>query len=153
MGVSGTAERAIACILVLAVGGCTVERSPQFYPVNPAAQATGVLTGKFVGHGRGHGTLTIDMPDGEKMSGQYSVVFGGTAMLGTVFASAYGPGGAASGVGQMNGLSISNSGQGMADVAGSRGTTMHCEFLNSNFTGHGYGGCQTSKGAIYRLVY
>jgi len=41
----------------------------------------------------------------------------------------------------------------MAALFGPKGTTMECEFLNDNGSGHGNGACKSSKGALYRLQY
>ena len=139
--------------LALLATGCTVVREPQLFPTNDIANATGVLHGKFVGHGQGHGTMEVAMPDGEKLEGEYSVVLQGAVGFGNVFASVYGPGGTVSGSGMSSSMMVSGSGQGMALISGNRGTSMQCEFMNSNFTGHGYGGCKTSKGALYRMIY
>ena len=97
--------------------------------------------------------LEITMPDGELLQGEYSIVFGGSVGFGSIFASAYGAGGASSATGFGTNVAISGSGQGSAILAGNRGTSIQCEFLNNNLTGHGYGACKSSKGGLYRMVY
>jgi hypothetical protein len=143
--------------LVIAISfgaiGCTIERSPHLYPANAAASTTGVLEGHFVGHGNLHGTAEIAMPDGEILQGEYSIVSGGSANFGSIFGTVYGRGGATTASATSVGLSMDASGQGEATLFGKNGTSIQCEFLNNNMTGHGFGACQSSKGGSYRMQY
>lgn len=148
-----TSSRAFVAVTMLGLVGCAVEREPHLYPINDAASPSGVLDAKMLGHGQGHGTLEITMPDGELLQGEYSIVFGSSIGFGNIFATAYGAGGAASANGFSTNVAISGSGQGSAVLSGDRGTSIQCEFLNNNLTGHGYGACRSSKGGLYRMVY
>lgn len=140
-------------LLLASLCGCTVTRTVHLYPVNAPAADAAVLTGVIVGHGQGHGIAKINMPDGEVLNGEYSIVFGGSYGFGSIMGTVYGPGGSASVNGTSANVSISGRGEGSASVVGDRGTTAQCEFLNANMTGHGYGACRTSKGLTYKMIY
>jgi hypothetical protein len=142
-----------AAILSLLLPGCTVTRTVHLYPMSPIPSETAVLQGVIVGHGQGHGTAKITMPDGEILLGEYSIVFGGSVGFGTILASVYGPGGVASVNGTSASVKIDGRGEGSASLVGDRGTSAQCEFLNANMTGHGYGACRLSKGNVYRMLY
>jgi len=135
------------------LAGCTVTRTVHLYPISPLPSEPGVLQGVIVGHGQGHGTAKITMPDGEILSGEYSIVFGSSVGFGTILASVYGPGGVASVNGTSASVKIDGRGEGSASLVGDRGTSAQCEFLNANMTGHGYGACRLSKGDVYRMLY
>jgi hypothetical protein len=145
--------QAAGMALIFSLGACTVAREPQLYPINDTANQSGVLDAKMLGHGEGHGTLEIVAPDGEKFQGEYSIVFGSSVGFGSILATATGGAGSAIASGFSTNVAISGSGQGSAVLSGDRGTSIQCEFLNNNLTGHGYGGCQSSKGGLYRMVY
>jgi hypothetical protein len=146
---------AIICASVssLILTGCTVTRTVHLYPANPTPSKTAVVQGVIVGHGQGHGTAKLIMPDGEILLGEYSIVFGGSVGFGTILGSVSGPGGAASVNGVSESVKIEGRGEGSASLVGDRGTSMQCEFLNNNMTGHGMGACRSSKGELYRLLY
>jgi hypothetical protein len=140
------------CALLTVVAGCAVVRPLHLYPTNGAAEPA-VLQGQLVGHGQLHGTIDITMPDGEALQGDYSIVAGGSIGFGSVFGTVYGGGGVASGTGTSTSVAMSAEGQGSASLVENAGTSMQCEFLNNNMTGHGYGACRSSKGSVYRLIY
>jgi hypothetical protein len=122
--------------------GCTVTRTVHLYPLSsPGAVVQGVI----VGHGQGHGTAKFIMPDGEILLGEYSIVFDGAYGFGTILNSA--------GIGTASGVSINGRGEGTASLVGDRGTSVQCEFLNANMTGHGSGACKLSNGGVYRMLY
>lgn len=154
-GHRSTAVRAaiVSTILLLALVDCTVIRPVHLYPTGDSGAETGVAQGQIVGHGQGHGTAELTMPDGETMQGEYSIVFGGAIGFGNILGTLYGPGGATSASAMTTSFSIAGEGQGSASLVGNRGTIMQCEFLNANMTGHGYGACRTSKGVLYRMIY
>ena len=81
------------------------------------------------------------MPDGEVLKGEYSLVRGGAVGFGTIYGRAY------------TAATVPGGSPGQASLFGDRGTSMQCEVYNDNFSGHGYGGCQSSKGGIYRIQY
>lgn len=97
--------------------------------------------------------MDIAMPDGEALQGEYSIVAGGSVNFGSVFGTVYGRGGLSSVSGTSTGFAMAGSGEGHASLFGNRGTSVHCEFLNNNLTGHGYGACESSKGGLYRMEY
>lgn len=119
-----------ASIVLVVLAGCTVTRPIQLYPVNPLPSETAVLPGVIVGHGQGHGSAQITMPDGEILVGQYAIGFGESS--GTIYSAP---------------------GNGYASLVGPNGTSMQCEFLNNNMIGHGSGSCRSSKGSLYRMSY
>jgi hypothetical protein len=84
------------------------------------------------------------MPDGEYLTGRYSIMAGG----GVSVASAFAGGRSATAYGLM----MSGEGNGVADMRGPK-TTAHCEFENNNMNGHGNGVCRLSSGALYRMQY
>lgn len=143
----------LATIVSAILCGCTVTRTVHLYPVDAPAADAAVLTGVIVGHGQGHGIAKINMPDGEVLSGEYSIVFGGSYGFGSIMGTVYGQRGSASVSGTSANFSIDGRGEGSASVVGERGTTAQCEFLNANMTGHGYGACRSSKGITYRMIY
>ncbi len=142
----------LTAALLLGVGACTIERDISLYPAGTTSGTT-VLRGKMIGHGEGHGTLEITMPDRELLQGEYSIVFNSSVGFGSIFGTVYGPRGAISGSSTSTNISMAGEGQGSASLVGNSGTSMQCEFLNANMTGHGYGACLTAKGKTYRMIY
>jgi hypothetical protein len=147
------ARAALSIVLLCAASSCVIKRPLHLYPTGEQVPDTAVLEGLFVGHGQGHGTARITMPDGEVLQGEYSIVFGGAVGFGSIFGSVYGPSGSASVSGTSANVSIEGKGQGQASLVGNRGTTIQCEFANANMTGHGFGACRSSRGILYRLMY
>ena len=144
---------ALTVVALFALSSCVIKRPLHLYPTGDKISDPVVLDGLFVGHGQGRGTARIDMPDGEVLQGEYSIVFGGAVGFGSIIGSVYGPNGSASASGTSANVSIAGKGEGEASLVGNRGTTMECEFLNANMTGHGFGACRSSKGVLYRLMY
>ena len=112
-----------------------------------------MLTANFKAYGTGHGSIEILMPDGETMTGEFSIVRGGAIGFGAIFGSVYGPGGAATVSGGSTSYVIPGGSPGMASAFGSNGTSMDCEFYNDNVSGHGMGAGKSSSGGLYRLQY
>lgn len=135
----------------LSLVGCA--RDARLYPVNQSANKNGVLVAHFMSYGTGHGEIEIPMPNGELLKGEYSLVRGGSIGFGSIYGAVYGNGGSASVAGTTTSYEIPGGSPGRADAFGDKGTSMQCEFYNDNFSGHGYGGCKTSKGALYRIQY
>jgi hypothetical protein len=129
----------------LALSACAITRYPQLFPDNDLARTLGPPAQfKIEGHGNLNGTAEMSMPDGEYLTGRYSIMAGG----GVGVASAFGGGQSATAYG----LTMSGQGNGVADMSGPK-TTAHCEFENNNFNGHGNGVCRLSSGALYRMQY
>ena len=147
---------ALAAMLAIALVGC--QKAVRLYPANTEATAGGVLEGHLVTYGTGHGVLEISMPDGELLRGQYSIFLGGSSLsIGRIYASVYGPGGAASGLATNNSYTVLGRSPGIASLLGIQGpwqeTWAECQFFNDNMSGDGYGACRMSSGALYRLEY
>jgi hypothetical protein len=138
-------------LAVIALAGCA--KMGHLYPANADASATGVLEAHYKAYGTGHGEMEIPMPDGEVLKGEYSLVRQGAIGFGSILAAVSGPGGSAYGYGTATSYVIEGGSPGMASVFGTKGTSMQCEFYNDNLSGHGYGGCRSSTGALYRLQY
>jgi hypothetical protein len=142
-------------LLIVAIStsltGCT--RNARLYPANDLAIAGGVLVANFKSYGSGNGEIEIGMPDGEILSGEYSLVRGGSASFGSLYGSVYSTEGSATVSGSANSRTIPGGSQGMASLFGNKGTAMECEFINDNFSGHGNGACKTSTKAMYRLQF
>jgi hypothetical protein len=159
-GVQMQQYRAVQITIVVALAtnlfGCATAQHgvAQFYPANQAAAALGVLNGEYVTNGRGNGSINITMPDGEILTGQYSIVQQGAVGFGSIYASVNNNfGGSASGFGLSRASVLETGSAGAASLFGNKRTSMQCEFYNDNRTHHGYGGCRTSKGALYRLQF
>ena len=79
----------MALILLAILGGCT--DTGDAVPLNDQAHQLGTFKISFVRTGVGRGPVTIIMPDGEELTGEYRVAFNsalGTAFSGTQTASA-----------------------------------------------------------------
>lgn len=146
-------RRTIVVLAAIALCGCAVERAARLYPENDAASAQRVIEARIIAQGGGHGLIEMSMPDGEIVKGEYAVVRDGTIGFGSVFGAVFGPGGSASGSGLSSNYSVRAASPGVASGFGSNGTRMSCEFYNDNMSGHGYGACRSSTGALYRLQY
>lgn len=138
-------------VLLGVVSACT--QTAHLYPANDVAATGGVLEAHFIANGTGHTKVQVIMPDGELLTGEATVVRGGSRTFGTIWASVYGPHGVANGSADTSSSTIPGSSPGTADMFGDRGTGMQCEFMNDNFGGHGNGACRSSKGGLYRLQY
>ena len=97
-----------------------------------------------------HGPTTATMPSGELLKGEYSITRGGTAEWGSVYASVYGTGGAASANASGTRFGVSIRGQGTLILTSDRGTILNCEFVSS---GHGSGACLDNHGVKYKLLF
>lgn len=150
-------ERRTAFVLLLAllagfiVTGCV--RTGRLYPVNALATPGGTLHARFVGYGTGHGDVEIRMPDGELLKGKYTIARRSPVGFGSILGGVRAAGLSASGSAATTDYAIEGHGRGTASAVGDRGTTAQCEFVNDNLDGHGFGACQTSAGALYRLQY
>jgi hypothetical protein len=99
----------------------------------------GTPTIEFVRRGLDSGPVTVTMPDGEILHGEYQVTENaaiGFAMSGARTATAVGSGGSA--------VAIS--------ATGDRGTIMNCD-ATADIGGHGSGICQTNHGTRYRVMF
>lgn len=143
----------VLAVLLTSVALIGCARDARLYPINDTSIATGVLEAHFMSYGTGHGGIEIPMPDGELLKGEYSLIRGGSFGSGSVYGSVYGMGQSVSFNSHSASYSMPGASAGTASVFGNKGTSMICEFFNDNFSGHGNGGCRTSKGGLYRLQF
>lgn len=138
--------------ICLALAGCA--RDARLYPANDIASAGGVLHARFMAYGTGNGSIEIRLPSEELLTGEYSIVRGGSASFGAIYGQVYGPvtapGSFSAGA---SSYTVPGGSPGMASMFGDKGTRAECEFYNDNFSGHGNGACRISNGALYRLQY
>jgi hypothetical protein len=137
--------------VTLGLAGCV--STATLYPVNNEAKVNGVLTAKYQNYGTGGGKITLTLKDGEVLTGEYTTADTSSYGFGNVYASVYGTGGSASGVGTASTVSVAGSSPGVATMYGDRGTSMTCEYFVSNWTGKGAGACKASDGALYRVHF
>src|SRR5210317_2326909 len=71
----------------------------RLYPVNDLAKTTGVLKAKCIESGTGYGEITIVMPDGEILSGEYTIGRAIKPCFGNILSNVYGTEGGAFGNG------------------------------------------------------
>lgn len=139
----------ISAALLLA--GCAITRRPQLVPENEAARAQGPLRATLVG--RRHGDMRLALPDGELLSGRYSIASRGKAGLGTQYDYAAVAGGAPRDSAFGASAALAASGVGTAEMTSRTGVRARCEFVDNVFTGHGSGSCELSTGAVFRMRY
>jgi len=137
--------------VLFVLGGCT--KQARLYPVNDMASKTGVLEAEYKDSGMGGGQVTIIMPDGEILNGEYSTVDTSNVGFGSIYASVYGTGGSAFGSGTATSYSVPGSSPGIVSLFGNKGTMMQCEYFVSNWSGKGGGACISADGALYRLHF
>ncbi len=148
----GMMYKLTACFCVLFLTGCAEDARLYQINVEPGKPAQ-VIHATYMSYGLGHGSISVTMPDGEVLKGEYDVVERGSSSFGSVYGSVYGPGGNASGMATGSALAIPNSSEGTAVLLGSRGTSMTCEFVTNNWTGKGNGACKSSSGGLYRAMF
>ena len=132
---------------------CSCVSSARLYPANEGATPLGVLEATYQDNGLGRGEITIPLPDGEVLKGEYSTVDGSAYGFGAVYGSVYGTGGAAYGSATGTSFGIAGSSPGIASLFGSKGTSMQCEYFVNSMTGSGGGACKDSKGRLWRLHF
>lgn len=139
-------------LLALSLAACA--RHARLYPVNETAKAAGaVLEATFIASGTGSGRAEIVIPSGETLKGEFTVVRNGAMGFGSVTGTAYSGMTSASYSGFSQAYAVEGASNGVATLYGEKGTTAECRFNNDNFSGHGYGECLISTGALYRLQY
>lgn len=128
-------------IVVIALGavcaGCS--DTGRSFPLDDASLAAGVPKFEFVRQGLGHGPVTVTMPDGEVLQGEYQVT--NNDAVGVAFAG-----------GHMATAIASGSGRPVAvNATGPRGTILTCDGT-LDIAGHGSLICQTNRGTRYRVM-
>lgn len=130
--------RVMAVAAGLACAGCVDQA--RLYPMDQAALQAGTPKLKFERWGLGRGPVTITMPDGEILRGEYQVTE--NAAIGWGFAG----GQTATAIGYGSGRPV------VIGATSDRGTIMNCEGA-ADINGHGSGICQTSRGNRYRVMF
>jgi hypothetical protein len=139
MRISLGAAFAVAALLA----GCA--STTNLYPENDIALKCGPLKGTLMKYGVGSGPISITMPDGEVLTGQYTMNLGGAVGFGSTYGG---------GRSTFSTASVTPMGSTIeADLSGPKGTTMRCELRNNNLTARGNGECRASNGAAYRVQY
>jgi len=121
----------------LLLSGCT--DSARIFPMDQASLQAGVPKFEFVRQGLGHGPVTITMPSGEILHGEYQITEDaavGIAIAGARTATAVGYGSNRHTVVSANGPQ----------------TIMNCD-ATADVGGHGSGICQTDKGLKYQVMF
>lgn len=128
-------------IVVLALAGlcAACAGTARVYPMDDASLAAGTPKFDFVMYGTGHGPVTVTMPDGEVLHGEYQVTENaaiGVAMAGTHVATGIAAGG---------GRPVA------VNAVGPHGTILTCDGV-LDINGHGSLICQTNHSTKYRLM-
>jgi hypothetical protein len=122
----------------LFLSGCAITDHARVYPMNDAAMRLGSPVMEFV-RGQMHGPVTIAMPDGETLTGEFQVT--DSTSLGVGFSGAHMATAIGMGVKSM-----------VVTATGNRGTIINCQGA-VDLTAHGTGTCDTNKGAQFRIMY
>ena len=107
--------------------------------MDDASLGAGIPKFEFVKQGLGRGPVTVTVPDGELLQGDYQITENaslGVALAGTHMATAVASGGGRPFV---------------ANAVGPRGTILNCEGV-LDLGGHGSVLCQTNRGTRYRVM-
>ena len=108
---------------------------------------------KYSESGTGYGEITIVMPDGEILSGEYTTGRAINLNFGNILSSVYGTEGGAFGTGTETVLRLQGGNPGIATLYGDRGNKMQCEYFVGNQAGKGRGACKKNDGSLYRLQF
>ena len=144
-------KRALLMFVPLFLVACT--KYARLYPVNDLAWATGELKAKYIESGTGYGEITIVMPDGETLSGEYTTARDINLNFGNILSNVYGTEGGAFGTGTSTSFRLSDTSPGIANLYGDRGTMMQCEYFIGKQAGKGRGACKKNDGSLYRLQF
>lgn len=142
---------ALLVFVLLFLVACT--KHARLYPVNDLASTTGVLKAKYSDYGTGYGEITIVMPDGETLSGEYTTGRSINLNFGNILSNVYGTEGGAFGTGTSTSFRLSDTSPGIATLYGDRGTMMQCEYFIGKRAGKGRGACKKNDGSLYRLQF
>jgi hypothetical protein len=140
------------------LSGCVGEPSVSLYPLNHRAYAA-ILEARMTGYEERRGTLKIVTQEREVFEGPFSISNVALDGFGAILVSGGGPRGCF----LMNGtfthdFTECGIGEGVANLTGSRGNAIQCEFLDRRPPGHvpepsGSGTCQFSTGNAYSMIY
>jgi len=155
------ASRAVALVMLAAsLFACTSTESFRLYPVNDLAAPTGVLIGEYVNRGTGSGPLTVRLPNGEVLQGEYSGLNTSTTSFGSIYSQVSSVSEGATGGTVMSGTgtasgsvtTVKGAKGGVVSLFGNRGTSMQCEYVFGPHSS-GSGACRSNSGALYRLYF
>jgi hypothetical protein len=150
---------AILIIVASLLGGCST--TVDLYPVDGPLAAVAplpVIKARAAGITSNSGKITLIMPDGEVMSGRWSVVAPREVEVGASNASAVIQGGGLAPVwGQVYGTTVRSRGvagtnRGHAMLTGDRGGVLEVEFAVGSGTASGYGVGRDNRGNVYKVI-
>lgn len=127
----------IAVMLAGLCAACT--DTGRTFPLDDASLAAGIPKFQFVRQGLNRGPVTVTMPDGEVLTGEYQVT--DNAAVGIGFAGGH----TATAIGFGSGRPVA------VNAVGNRGTIMTCDGA-IDIGGHGSLVCQTNHGTKYRIM-
>jgi len=155
------AASSCSVLLLLLTFGCL--RTARMYPVSGPIlnDHPQIIIAEFKDYGSGNGEVTVKLPDGELLQGEYSTVPQGSMSFSTSssngMVSASGSGIAITAFDWSNtygnSFSVANMQCGQATCIGNKGTALSVEYAVSAMTGHGYGIGKDNKGNIYRIQF
>jgi hypothetical protein len=128
---------------ILLLAGC--ENMGNLYPMNADDVSSVGIAAHFSWIGTDTGSLEVVMPSGEVMSGRFGPPYG-NGDFGGIFKDVYGDYSTLP-------TAASNGSATVGKLSGNKGGSMVCEFYNDDNTDHGFGGCKTGTGVLYRLKY
>lgn len=133
--------RVLAIAAVMLLGGCVMPQvdHARLYPLNDVATRLGVPQIEYVRRGTGNGPVTVTMPNGEILRGEFQVTRNETVGVGFF------------GARSTTAISAGTS-SGVMSAIGDRGTVINCDGV-LDIGGHGSGACEISQGARYRVMY
>lgn len=128
----------LICLWLLSLAGCMDQA--RVFPLDDAAMRAGIPKIEFGRFGIGKGPVSVTMPDGEILKGEYQVTENSATAASLVGGKiiptvAYGSNRAV-----------------VLSATGPRGTIIHCD-ATADTGGHGSGTCQTNKGTRYRVMF
>jgi hypothetical protein len=131
-------QSSIGILAIVLLSGCADQA--RVYPMDDAAMRSGAPTFEFVRQGLGHGPVTVTMPDGEILHGEYQITE--NAAIGVGFSG----GRTTTAIGYGGGRPV------VISATGERGTILNCEGAAS-IGGHGSAVCKTNHDATYRVMF
>jgi len=133
----GPTIRIFAVALATSCAACADQG--RVYPLDDASLRAGSPKVDFTRFGLGHGPITMTMPDGEVLQGEYQVTNNEAVAVGVA------GGRTATAVGVGGGRPV------VANAIGNRGTIMNCEGV-IDLGGHGSLICRSNRGLSYRIM-
>ena len=137
---------AFAAVLLLCLSGCVT--TARLYNLDTGE----VLNASFENYGTGHGRITVVMPGGKQLNGEYTTISDMSYSTAFGAATASGLGGYAWATAQ--GFSFNQPGKqfGSATIVGD-GLVIDIVYVVDPWTSHGYGVCKDNKGGKYKIQF